>query len=83
MRIGNRPERRVANRCYVQVECRVLRELARIMETERHNKIVRMLRIHQRRAVSGFARLEKQRIAAVCNGCRLQAEHDVSLEGAL
>ncbi len=83
MRISHRPERRIAHRSEIELEPGVRAQLPHIVEAEAHDEIVRMLSVHDGLAESRFAGLEQQRIAAIGDGGRLQAQHQIHLERAL
>src|ERR1700722_6880077 len=83
MRISDRPERGVAHGSDINFQPDVPAELSYVMETEPHDEIVRMLPVDDGLPVGSFSSLEEQRIAAISDGGRLQAQHQIHLERAV
>ncbi len=82
MRVGHRAKRGIAHRRDVGIHRGVLAELTDIVKSQRHDEIVRVLRVDEGQAVGGLAGLEEQGIAAIGDGGGLQAQHQLGLESA-
>src|SRR5579862_3005370 len=83
MRIGHWPQSRIAYRSKVEFESRAFTERMRVMNSHRHDEIVGMLAVHQRRAVSRLAGLEQFRIAAFGDREGIQTQHEIELNTAV
>src|SRR3984957_11635034 len=75
MRISLWADSRVANRRHIKRQQCVFGELPVIKKREFHEKVVRMLAVHDRFAERSLAELKKLRILPARNRCRLQAKH--------
>ncbi len=75
MRIRSRPDGRVAHRCGVERQQRVVRNRKIVERGDLHEEIMRMLAVDDRRSIRSLALLEELRIVAITDGCRLKREH--------
>src|SRR6202035_3141925 len=75
MWISLRTDTGIANRRDIKRQQRVFGDLPIIKKREFHEKVVRMLSVHDGFAECSFAELKKFRVLPARNCCRLQAEH--------
>src|SRR5919198_1801630 len=75
----DRAEGRLAGGGEVELDAKTRRERAFVHRGQLHPEIMRMLAVNERLALVALAALQQQRIAAVGDGCRIQAEHRSSL----
>src|SRR5579863_939000 len=80
MRKRNGSQWRIADRSKVGVNKCLIGELMRVVESQTHDEIMRMLGVHQSNAIGCFAGLEEQWITAIRNRSWFEAEHEVGLE---
>ncbi len=80
MRVRDRAKRGIAHRREVDFDPGAPAQFPNVMEPEPHDEIVRMLPVDNGLPVGGFAGLKEQRVAAIRDGSRLQAQHQIDLE---
>src|SRR5271170_6612152 len=82
MRECHRTQSRIAYRGDEKLGDSVLAERVRVVDAERHDEVVWMLAVDDGPAIGGFAGLENQRVAAIRDGQRFEAEHGLEEKGA-
>src|SRR5947209_7593775 len=82
MRIGSGAERGITNRRVIDSPMRVLRKRMRILKTNFHEEIMRMLAIHDGNSVGSFTCLKEQRVAPIRDGGGLKTEHSAQHNAA-
>src|SRR5690348_5853530 len=83
MRERNRSERWITDRRKIKLQDRIVAQRARVVNAERHYKVVRMLRVDKRPSEGGFAGLKELRIAPSGYGGWIEAQHHVQQKTAL
>src|SRR5205814_7902800 len=83
MRKCDRTERRIADRSKINLEHGLVREWTRVVHSQGHDQVVRMLGVDDRFSESGLARLEQQWIAPVPDRQRVKARHHLKHEASL
>src|SRR5258706_6481346 len=82
MRKGDGAQNRIAHWCVIHLHNGALPQGMRVMKTESHEEIVRVVGIHQRLSVRSLTRMKKFGVAAIRDGGRIKTEHHLEHEAS-